>query len=160
MLDFVVTFCKFETERDGWRCPVCGRVARTKKAPAAVCAESRGPLAEWAARQPKGQPTADEQPPPPTPPPPTRGPGTELKKLLAGWPLYITTTENCSCNAHARKMDIEEARAPGWCIEHIDEIVGWLREEATQRGFPFLDTAGRLLVRRAVAKAKRVATAA
>jgi hypothetical protein len=99
-------------------------------------------------------------PPPRLSPPPGRGPGTELKKLLAGWPLFITTTPTCACNARAAKMDIEEARAPGWCIEHMDEIVSWLREEATKRGLPFLDTAGRLLVRRAVAKAKRATAAA
>lgn len=160
MLDFVVTFCKFEPDGDGWRCPVCGRVARGAKAPSAVCAESRAAIAEWGARQPPPQSPPDEKSDaPPLAPRPNGGPGTELKKLLAGWPLYIKTTENCSCNAHALRMDVEEARSPGWCIEHIDEIVGWLREEATKRGFPFLDTAGRLLVRRAVAKAKR-ATAA
>jgi hypothetical protein len=92
------------------------------------------------------------------PPPPTRGPGTELKKLLGR--IGITATSNCSCNARARRMDEEEARAPGWCLDHLDEIVGWLREEATKRGLPFIDAAGRLLVRRAIANAKRATAAA
>jgi hypothetical protein len=87
------------------------------------------------------------------PPAPTHGPGTELKKLLKR--VGITATPNCSCNARARKMDEEEAREPGWCEAHLDEIVGWLREEATKRGLPFLDAAGRVLVRRAISNARK-----
>ena len=93
--------------------------------------------------------------PAPKPPPPP-GPGTELKKLLAK--VGITATETCSCNSRARKMDENEAREPGWCEAHLDEIVGWLREEATKRKLPFLDAAGRLLVRRAIANARRAAS--
>ena len=52
-------------------------------------------------------------------------------------------------------MDENEARAPGWCEQNIDEIVGWLREEATKRGLPFLDMAGRLLVKRAIRNARQ-----
>lgn len=97
-------------------------------------------------------------PPPaaPRPPAPTSGPGVELKKLLKR--IGITATPNCSCNARARKMDEEEAREPGWCEAHIDDIVGWLREEATKRGLPFLDVAGRILVRRAIANARKAAS--
>ena len=84
---------------------------------------------------------------------PKSGPGVELKKLLKK--IGITASPNCSCNARARKMDEEEAREPGWCAAHIDTIVGWLREEATKRKLPFLDVAGRILVRRAIANAKR-----
>jgi hypothetical protein len=80
------------------------------------------------------------------------GPGTELKKLLRK--IGITATPNCSCNARARLMDEEEARSPGWCEAHLDEIVGWLREEATKRKLPFIDAAGRMLVRRAIKNAR------
>jgi hypothetical protein len=52
-------------------------------------------------------------------------------------------------------MDEEEAREPGWCEFHLEEIVGWLREEATKRGLPFLDMAGRVIVKRAIANARR-----
>ena len=90
--------------------------------------------------------------PPHHAPPP--GPGTELKKLLKTW-LRIEATPNCSCNARAKKMDVEEARAPGWCEAHLDEIVGWLREEATKRKLPFVDMAGRVLVRRAISNARK-----
>jgi hypothetical protein len=39
--------------------------------------------------------------------------------------------------------------------ERIDEVVAVMREEATARGLPFLDIAGRLLVRRAIRNARR-----
>lgn len=87
---------------------------------------------------------------PPQPPAPTHGPGTELKKLLKR--VGITATPNCSCNARARKMD---ERGCDWCEENVDEIVGWLREEATKRKLPFLDVAGKILVRKAIKNARR-----
>ena len=91
--------------------------------------------------------------PAPQPPAPTHGPGVELKKLLKR--IGIVATPNCSCNARARRMDEEEAKSPGWCAAHLDEIVGWLREEATKRKLPFLDAAGRVLVRRAISNARK-----
>jgi hypothetical protein len=92
------------------------------------------------------------------PPAPNCGPGTELKKLLKTW-LRIEASPTCSCNARAKRMDVEEARSPGWCEAHLDEIVGWLREEATKRKLPFLDVAGRLLVRRAISNARAIVAA-
>jgi len=89
-------------------------------------------------------------PPQAKPPAPTSGPGTELKKLLSL--VGITATPNCSCNARARTMD---ANGCEWCEAHLDEIVGWLREEATKRKLPFVDMAGRVLVRRAISNARR-----
>jgi hypothetical protein len=41
--------------------------------------------------------------------------------------------------------------------ERIEEVVAVMREEATARGLPFLDLAGRLLVRRAIANARKAA---
>jgi hypothetical protein len=81
------------------------------------------------------------------------GPGTELKGLLAL--AGITASPGCTCNARASLMDEREAAEPGWCDAHLDEIVGWLSEEAASRGLPFIDAAGRLLVRRAIANARR-----
>jgi hypothetical protein len=81
------------------------------------------------------------------------GPGVELKKLLSR--VGITATPNCSCNARAREMD---ARGCDWCEANIDTIVGWLREEAAKRGLPFLDAAGRLLVKRAIRNARKAAS--
>jgi len=90
---------------------------------------------------------------PPQPPVPTHGPGTELKKLLKL--VGITATPNCKCNARVKHMDTMESQEPGWCERNIDTVVGYLREAAADRGLPFLDVAGRVLVRRAISNARR-----
>ena len=96
------------------------------------------------------QPKPGFAPEPPPPPEPTHGPGTELKKLLKR--VGITASPDCSCNARARLMD---ERGVEWCEANVDEIVGWLREEATKRGLPFVDMAGRMLVKRAIRNARK-----
>lgn len=80
------------------------------------------------------------------------GPGSELKKLLSR--LGITASPTCSCNQRAKLMD---ANGCDWCESNLDEIVGWLREEAQRRNLPFVDIAGRVLVRRAIRNARRAA---
>jgi hypothetical protein len=80
------------------------------------------------------------------------GVGWHLKTLLQGWPFRITSTPGCPCNEMAARMD---AWGPDECEVRIDEIVAHLRAEAAARGLPFLDVAGRLLVRRAIANARR-----
>ena len=44
-----------------------------------------------------------------------------------------------------------------WCEspEGMAEIMGFLREAAEERGLPFLDAAGRLLVKRAISNARK-----
>jgi len=88
----------------------------------------------------------------PPQPPPLHGPGTELKALLAGWPFRMVASGDCKCTTRARYMD---AKGCDWCEVNIEEIVGWLRESAAERGLPFVDMAGRMLVRRAIANARR-----
>lgn len=78
------------------------------------------------------------------------GAGTELKKLLKT--IGITASPTCSCNARARKMDENGIE---WCENNIDTIVTWLREEATKRKLPFVDMAGKILVKRAIKNAKK-----
>lgn len=80
------------------------------------------------------------------------GVGTEIARILAGPPLWIQKTAECSCQADADALD---ARGPDWCEAHMDQIVAKLRDEAYRRGIPFLDAAGRMLVRRAIANARR-----
>jgi len=79
-------------------------------------------------------------------------PGTELKKLLGR--IGITSTPDCSCNSVARKMD---AWGPDECEkpERIAEVVAVMRAEAEARGLPFLDVAGRFLIRRAIKNARK-----
>jgi hypothetical protein len=45
----------------------------------------------------------------------------------------------------------DEASRP----ERIEEVVGVMRAEAEARGLPFVDMAGRMLVRRAIANARK-----
>jgi hypothetical protein len=95
---------------------------------------------------------AGYEPPQPPPAPPTHGPGTELSRLLKRFGINPTPT--CQCRAKAQQMDQwgpDECSKP----ERIDEVVKVMREEAEARGLPFLDVAGRLLVRRAISNARR-----
>jgi len=87
-----------------------------------------------------------------SPPPPTHGPGTELSKLLKRF--GISPTPTCQCRAKQQQMDqwgCDECSKP----ERIEEVVAVMREEAAARGLPFIDAVGRLLVRRAIANARR-----
>jgi hypothetical protein len=86
------------------------------------------------------------------PQPPTHGPGTELSKLLKR--LGISPTPTCACRAKQQEMDrwgCDECSKP----ERIEEVVAVMRAEAAARGLPFLDVAGRMLVRRAISNARR-----
>jgi hypothetical protein len=83
---------------------------------------------------------------------PTHGPGTELSKLLRRFGIEPTPT--CQCRAKQQQMDqwgCDECSKP----ERIEEVVAVMRAEAEARGLPFLDVAGRLLVRRAIANARK-----
>jgi hypothetical protein len=80
------------------------------------------------------------------------GPGTELSKLLKRFGIEPTPT--CKCRAKAAQMD---AWGPDECSkpERIEEVVAVMREEAKARGLPFLDAAGRMLVKRAIKNARK-----
>ena len=63
-------------------------------------------------------------------------------------------SEGCGCVSMATRMDAwgcDECSKP----ERIEEVVAVMREEAKARGLPFVDIAGRVLVRRAIANARR-----
>jgi hypothetical protein len=82
------------------------------------------------------------------------GPGTELSRILKR--IGIEPTPTCPCREKAAEMDLwgcDECSKP----ERIDEVVAVMREEAAARGLPFLDVAGRLLVKRAIANARKAA---
>lgn len=81
---------------------------------------------------------------------PGYGPGTELKVLLKS--VGIEAKPNCSCNKRARLMD---ERGCDWCEENIEEISGWLAEEAKKRKLPYVAAAGKLLIRMAIKRARR-----
>jgi len=81
---------------------------------------------------------------------PGKGPGTELKKMLAK--LGIAVTADCPCNERAATMD---GKGWEWCEQNLETIVGWMREESARRGTLFIEVGARFLVRRAIAKARR-----
>jgi len=87
------------------------------------------------------------------PVPVTGGPGTELKTLLKY--IGIVATPNCSCNARAAEMDRREAETPGWCAENMETILDWLKEQADNRGLPFVRMGAKVLVRRAISNARK-----
>jgi len=76
--------------------------------------------------------------------------GTELKKLLASFGIVDN-----GCRLCMEREELLNAAGPDWVEQNIDIPVGWLREQAEARGLPFLDIAGRLLVRRAIANARK-----
>ena len=79
-------------------------------------------------------------------------PGTELSKLLKR--LGISPTPTCQCRAKQQQMDQwgpDECSKP----ERIDEVVAVMRAEAEARGLPFLDAAGRFLIKRAIKNARK-----
>jgi hypothetical protein len=84
--------------------------------------------------------------------------GTALKSLLSCWPFRIVATADCKCTSRAAYMD---AKGCDWCEspEGMAEILGFLREAAEERGLPFVDIAARLLVRRAIANARKAEAA-
>jgi hypothetical protein len=71
----------------------------------------------------------------------------------------IEPTPTCACRAKAAQMD---AWGPDECSkpERIEEVVAVMREEAKARGLPFVDMAGRVLVRRAISNARKEAARA
>jgi hypothetical protein len=77
-------------------------------------------------------------------------PGTEMKALLAK--IGIVAKPTCSCNKRAEIMD---EKGCDWCEEHIEEIDGWLAEEAKKRKLPYLSFAGKALIHLAIRRARK-----
>ena len=87
------------------------------------------------------------------------GPGSELKRLLAGWPFRISNLPSCNCNQVADLMD---AWGPDECEkpDRLGYVVAVMKQNAKARGLPFIDAIGRMLVRRAIRNARKLTNAA
>lgn len=83
-------------------------------------------------------------------PPPAQGPGTELKKLLKT--IGIEAKPGCKCNKRAQMMD---EMGCDWCAANIDTIAAWLAEEAERRSLPYVPSAGKLLIKWAISRARK-----
>lgn len=127
-------------DTDHWAYPVAN------KKPAEIIAHAEKVKEYWAVQNQKPSNLNV------TPPSSTQGygPGTELKKMLTK--IGITATPTCSCNKRAQVMDDNGIE---WCKNNVDKIVGWLREEATKRKLPFIDLAGKIIVKRAISLAEK-----
>jgi hypothetical protein len=82
------------------------------------------------------------------------GPGTILSQMLAT--IGIKSTPSCACRRHAIEMN---EKGPDWCDQNMDKILEWLKEESVKRGIPFVQTAARLMVSRAVNKSRKLLVA-
>ena len=85
-----------------------------------------------------------------TKPDPNGGPGTELHKLLKK--LGLAPVEGCKCKGRARKMD---EWGPDICEDRINEIVGWMKEEAVKRKKWFVRWPAKTIVHLAIHKARK-----
>ena len=83
-------------------------------------------------------------------PQPQGGPGTELSKILKRF--GIEYVPGCKCADHARTMD---RWGPDGCEKQMQTILFWLRQESEKRGLPFVEFAAKMLVRRAIKRAKQ-----
>jgi hypothetical protein len=81
------------------------------------------------------------------------GPGCQLRRSLAWW--GIRDDGKCGCDFFAAQMD---AWGPDECWKRIEEIVEHLREAAEKKGLPFVATAARIMVGRAIEAARAAAT--
>ena len=81
------------------------------------------------------------------------GPGCQLKKSLAWW--GIRDDGSCGCDSFAAQMD---AWGPDECWRRLEEIVEHLRGAAEKKGYPFIATAARIMVGRAIEAARREAS--
>lgn len=80
------------------------------------------------------------------------GPGTILSKALRS--AGFTETGVCGCWSHAAQMN---AWGPDRCHEHLEEIVGWLMEAASQNGLEIVESAVRDLILAAIEQSERLA---
>ena len=76
------------------------------------------------------------------------GPGCQLRRSLS-W--FVRDDGKCGCDSFAAQMD----RWGDDCWAHLEEIVEHLRGAAAAKGLPFVATAARILVARAIDAARR-----
>jgi hypothetical protein len=78
------------------------------------------------------------------------GAGTELTKLLNFFGIE-SKEKGCQCRSRAKKMDKNGVE---WCSQNIEKIIDWLKEEAQKRKLPFIRTAAKVIVLRAIRNAR------
>lgn len=132
-----MTFCTFTLGDGVYVCTTCGRRVRSKSRRIVAACRASGEYHLTNGRLAKAQAG--------------RGPGAELKRLLARW-LGVKDSQGCRCDARAHKMNLWGCDG---CEQRLDTIVGWLRDEAGRRGLPFFKPAASALVRAAIRAARK-----
>lgn len=79
------------------------------------------------------------------------GPGTMLSQMLST--IGITSSPTCKCKQRAIEMN---EKGNDWCEQNVDTIMEWMKEESVKRGIPFIQTAAKLMVSRAIAKSRKL----
>ena len=78
------------------------------------------------------------------------GPGSILASMFSA--IGIKSSPTCSCRRHALEMN---ARGIEWCEENLNTICSWLQEECKKRNIPYVDAVAKMVVKKAVNKAKK-----
>lgn len=78
------------------------------------------------------------------------GPGSILASMFSA--IGIKSTPTCSCRRHALEMNRNGIE---WCENNVDTICGWLKEECEKRKIPYVETVAKMVVNRAINKAKK-----
>lgn len=78
------------------------------------------------------------------------GPGSILASMFSA--IGIKSTPTCSCRRHALEMNKNGIE---WCENNLETICGWLQEECKKRHIPYVDAVARMVVNRAINKAKK-----
>lgn len=149
--------CRFLRRNGEWVCSRCGAAVPGESQPNSVCpsvAASMGvSYAEMgdiiyalqnprqSLRQVSSKKPEDEQ---------KEGVGYQLKSMLSK--IGIRATGNCACNSRSKIMD---QWGPDECERRSGEIIDWLRDEAAKRGLPFSATLARMMLNRAISKARK-----
>lgn len=81
---------------------------------------------------------------------PDDGVGFELARLIS-W-FYVDTDPCLICKYRMQKMNVW---GPDVCEEKIETILVWLKQAANKRRIPYVDFAVRLLLKKAIANARR-----
>lgn len=78
------------------------------------------------------------------------GPGTILSNMLSI--IGIKSSPTCSCKRHALEMN---SRGVDWCENNVETICEWLKAESVNRNIPYVDGIAKIIVVRAIKKAKK-----
>jgi hypothetical protein len=77
------------------------------------------------------------------------GAGTILSNMLSV--IGLKSSSACACRRHAIEMN---ENGPDWCEQNLDTIIAWLKEESAKRKLPFIESVAKMMVNKAISKAR------